>query len=292
MSFARISGLSLYYRVRGRGAPLLLLHGFAGSGGSWGGVLPSLERRWRVVVPDLIGHGRSAAPREQARYAFDRCVEDIAALLERLSAAPAHVVGYSMGGRLALALALRFPALVRSLVLEGVSPGIADPVEREARRARDEQLAREIETIGCEEFARRWLEQPLFASIRTRGPAMLARAVALRCTGTPKGLAGALRGLGPGVMAPLWERLGEVRAATLLVAGEYDSRYRVIAERMEAEMPSARVAVVAECGHCTHFEEPRRYLDAVESFLEEAERNWCETKPRKSARGESARSDR
>ena len=153
--------------------------------------------------------------------------------LDRLEAlgpaARSRSCGYSMGGRLALALALRTPERVRRLVLVSASPGLADADERAARRRADEALADRIEAIGVEAFAREWAAQPLFAGQPAR---VAAAAHADRLRRTAAEHAAQLRGLGTGVMPPLWERLGELAMPVTLVVGERDAKFRAIAGRM------------------------------------------------------------
>src|SRR5215208_5168467 len=158
-------------------ADLVLLHGFTQTGASWDGVVRELAGRYRAVAPDL-GAGPWEAELER---------------LEALAPAPSVLAGYSMGGRLALALALRRPERVRALVLVSASPGLADAGERAARRAADEALAERIEAVGVEAFAREWAALPLWAGQPER---VAAAAHADRLRNTPEGLAAALRGLG------------------------------------------------------------------------------------------------
>jgi 2-succinyl-6-hydroxy-2,4-cyclohexadiene-1-carboxylate synthase len=233
---------------------LLLLHGFTQTGRSWALVEAALRGRYRCLAPDLPGHGDLSARRP---VSFDAVAAYLAAL------APRRFVlgGYSMGGRLALDFALRHPARVERLVLLGASPGLADPDERQARRAADEALAERILADGVEAFAEAWGRQPLFAG-QPRGVADLARAERLRQSAD--GLAAALRGLGTGVMAPLWDRLGELAMPVALLAGERDAKFRAIAERMAASIPHARLHVVPGAGHAAHLEAP----DAVAAALD------------------------
>jgi 2-succinyl-6-hydroxy-2,4-cyclohexadiene-1-carboxylate synthase len=164
------------------------------------------------------------------------------------------LAGYSMGGRIALALALAAPSRVSRLTLIGASPGIADRGERRARRAADEALADRIEGEGIEAFVFSWSSSPLFAG---QPPAVAAAARAMRLSQSPAGLAAALRGLGTGVMAPLWDRLPSLSMPVDLVVGARDAKFRAIAEQMAAAVPQARLHVVAGAGHAVQLEAPR-----------------------------------
>lgn len=234
-------------------ADLVLLHGFTQTGRSWQPIAHALAGRYRAVAPDLPGHGDFAARRPASFAACD-------AYLRALASGPFTLAGYSLGGRIALHAALSLGPLVARLVLIGASPGIADPAERAARAAADAALADRIEAIGIEAFVREWGAQPLFAGM-PRGVAELAEEDRLR--NTASGLAAALRGLGTGVMPPLWDRLGELTIPVELVVGERDDKFRAIAERMEAALPAARVHVVPRAGHAVHLEAP----DAVVEVL-------------------------
>src|SRR5215213_11596750 len=172
-------------------ADVLLLHGFTQTGASWDGVRRALGGRYRSLAPDL-----GAGPWDAE---LDR--------LEGLAPREHALAGYSMGGRLALALALRRPERVRRLIVVSASPGLADPAERDARRAADAALADRIEAIGLEAFAREWAAQPLFAG---QPAEVTAGAHADRLRRGAGDHAAQLRGLGTGVMPPLWDRLGEL----------------------------------------------------------------------------------
>jgi 2-succinyl-6-hydroxy-2,4-cyclohexadiene-1-carboxylate synthase len=234
-------------------ADLVLLHGFTQTGRSWQPVLHALAARYRAVAPDLPGHGEFATRRPASFAACD-------AYLRALTRAPVTLGGYSMGGRVALHAALSLGDRVARLILVGASPGIADPAERAARAAADAALADRIEAIGLEAFVREWGAQALFAGM-PRGVAEIAHADRLR--NTAPGLSAALRGLGTGVMPPLWDRLGELTRPVELVVGERDEKFHAIAQRMEAALPDARVHVVPGAGHAAHLEAP----DAVAELL-------------------------
>jgi 2-succinyl-6-hydroxy-2,4-cyclohexadiene-1-carboxylate synthase len=235
-------------------ADLVLLHGFTQTGRSWQPIAHALAGRYRALAPDLPGHGDFAARRPASFAACDAYLRTVA------EGGPIALVGYSMGGRIALHATLSLGPQVERLVLIGASPGLADPAERAARAAEDAALADRIEEIGIEAFVREWGAQALFAGM-PRGVAELADADRLR--NTASGLAAALRGLGTGVMPSLWDRLGELAIPVERVVGERDERFRAIAERMVGSLPSGRVVVVEGAGHAVHLEVP----DAVVELL-------------------------
>jgi 2-succinyl-6-hydroxy-2,4-cyclohexadiene-1-carboxylate synthase len=233
---------------------LVLLHGFTQTRQSWRRTVAALGGgRYRALAPDLPGHGLAAARRPAS---FAACTAYVRALADgRLT-----LGGYSMGGRVALYVALALPDLVERLVLVGASPGIADDGERAARRRVDEALADRIEAIGIEAFAAEWGAQELFAGQDER---VRAAAHADRLRNSPAGLAAALRGLGTGTMPPLWDRLGELAMPVTMIAGERDAKFREIAERMAATIPDCRVEVVAGAGHAVQLERPEAVAAAI-----------------------------
>jgi 2-succinyl-6-hydroxy-2,4-cyclohexadiene-1-carboxylate synthase len=226
-------------------ADLLLLHGFTQTGASWDGVVRALPGRYRAFAPDL-GTGPWEAE-------LDR--------LETLAPASCALAGYSMGGRLALALALRRPERVRALVLVSASPGLADAGARAARLAADAALAERIEAVGVEAFAREWAAQPLFAD-QPAPVAALAHEDRLRRSAAEH--AAQLRGLGTGVMPPLWDRLGELGLPVALVVGERDAKFRGIAERMARRLPQGEIVVVEGAGHAVALEAPEALAEAID----------------------------
>jgi 2-succinyl-6-hydroxy-2,4-cyclohexadiene-1-carboxylate synthase len=264
----QIHGILLRVEQRGDGQPLLLLHGFMGSGESW---TPRsavfAEHGIRSIAVDLIGHGTSDAPVDPSRYRMERCVEDLLELLDRLELRRVGVLGYSMGGRLALHLASAAPERVSALVLESASPGLADPSERERRIASDEALAAALERDGLATFVDRWEQQPLFASQRSLSTDERARLRAQRMRQRPVGLANSLRGYGTGRQASLWDRLPMLDIPTLVVVGALDEKFNTIGRRMADALPRARLAVVPEAGHTVHLEQPRAFDDLVLGFL-------------------------
>ncbi len=141
----KASGHSYQVEVAGEGEPLLLLHGFTGDRSAWAELSQQLRDDFELIALDLLGHGGSDAPADPVSYRMERAAADIADLLNQLGGPRPHLLGYSMGGRLALFLALRFPHLFKSLTLESASPGLAGVADRAERRRQDDDLAHNIE---------------------------------------------------------------------------------------------------------------------------------------------------
>lgn len=233
---------------------VVLLHGFAATRRGWELVEARLGGEpYRPLALDLRGHG---AARDARPVSFAACTADV------LAAAPERFVlcGYSMGGRLALHVALAAPERVERLVLCGATAGIEDEAERAARRAADEDLAAWTERAPIEAFADRWAAQPLFAA-DPPDVAAFARADTLR--NDPRSLVAALRGIGAGVMAPLWDRLGELPMPAAVLAGERDTRYVALGERLAAALPAGRLVVVPGAGHALPREAPGAVAAAI-----------------------------
>lgn len=271
MPHLNVNGVDYWLEEEGEGPLLLLLHGYTGSGDSWRSLSARLAGSFRTVRLDLIGHGRSSAPPEPERYGMERVVADLFALADRLGGAPGlpfFLLGYSMGGRIALHAALRKPQRLRGLVLESASYGIPDPAERGERLRRDEALAASIEAGGVEAFVDRWERLPLFATQCALPPEVWRAQREQRLASSPQGLANALRGLSPGAHDALLNRLGEVAAPTLIVCGELDEKYVAIGRAMAAALPKARFEAIPGAGHNAHLERPAAFERAVASFLE------------------------
>jgi 2-succinyl-6-hydroxy-2,4-cyclohexadiene-1-carboxylate synthase len=260
MTRVALDGAELEVEATGHGPAVLALHGFTGTARTWVSLAAALLDQRRVIAPDLLGHGRSAAPADPARYALERQADDLAALLSALDAVPADVVGYSMGARLALVLALRHPSVVRGLILESPSAGIHDATERARRRAADEALAGQLERDGLASFVETWEAQPLFASQSALPDDLRARLRTERLAHDPPGLAASLRGAGQGVMVPLYDRLAVVDCPALVIAGALDPVGLKRAGEVTAGLPAARLEVVSDAGHAPHLEQPEAFL--------------------------------
>jgi 2-succinyl-6-hydroxy-2,4-cyclohexadiene-1-carboxylate synthase len=231
--------------------PLILLHGFTQTRQSWRRTATALSSRYRVLTPDLPGHGQAA----DRTPSFDAVTAYLRALAP---ATPFTLAGYSMGGRIALHAAFQLD--LTRLILIGASPGLQDPEQRARRRRDDERLATKIEAVGVEAFAREWGDLPLFSGQPDR---VRAAAYADRLRNTPHGLAQALRGLGTGTMEPLWDRLPQLRVPVTLITGERDTKFRSLAEQMAERLPNAQHVTIPDTGHAPQLEDPEAVARAI-----------------------------
>jgi 2-succinyl-6-hydroxy-2,4-cyclohexadiene-1-carboxylate synthase len=234
---------------------LVLLHGFTQTGRSWEPVLAALgEARYRPVAPDLRGHGENGAVRP---IGFDEIVADV---LAAAGDDEFTLVGYSQGGRIGLHVALAARERIRRLVLVSTTAGLDDAADRRARIASDERLAQRMEGQGIEAAARAWATQALFGG-QTQEVSDLAHEDRLR--NDPRHLADALRGVGTGRMAPLWDRLPELTMPAAVVVGARDRKFVDLGRRLADGLPDATFTLVPDAGHALPLERPAAIADAI-----------------------------
>ena len=246
---------------------VLFLHGFMGSSDDWAEMIEVLADTCHCLAVDLPGHGASTGLTDEV-YTMDGATQALVEVLDEHSIAQCTVVGYSMGGRLALYFALRFPQRCRALVLVSASPGLATAEERAARRAVDAERAERLEREDVDRFLNEWYHQTLFASL-ARHEGLIEQMTARRRRNDPRELARSLRGMGTGSQSSLWERLPALQVSTVAVAGALDPKYVEIARRMASLSDRVRTVVVPEAGHNVYAEQPRRFITLLDSFLKQ-----------------------
>ena len=262
-----INGVHYHAEIWGNGPPLMLLHGFSGSAANWTQIASAFQDRWQVIAVDLLGHGQTSVPDDPARYRMENAAADLASLIGSLKIGPTHLLGYSMGGRLALFTVLHYPHMIRTLILESASPGLANEAERQVRRISDEALADRIEHDGIPDFVDYWESLSLFATQQYLPPATRSALHAQRLKNNPRGLANSLRGMGTGVQPSLWESLGQITVPTLLLAGALDDKFMAIAQQMVARIPGSAIAVIPDAGHTIHLEQPDAMIKHIAVWL-------------------------
>ena len=246
---------------------LVMLHGFTGSSLSWWRCVELMNPRVDCFAIDIIGHGQSDAPIASEAYRFATAVDHMTTLIAELVESPVNLLGYSMGGRLALSIARRAPHLFSQLVLESSSPGLKTEAERHHRVEQDELLARYILTHPIEDFVHRWTDLPLWNSQSTLPASQRDALYQQRLSNTPAGLAGSLQGMGTGIMPHLWHELDTILHPALLLTGEHDTKFTVINHEMKAHLPHAVHNVIPDAGHMVHFEQPEVYAARVLEFI-------------------------
>lgn len=252
--------VALHHRSLGRPADavstrIVLLHGFTQNSSCWGRFADRLAEVAAVTAVDLPGHGHSAHD-DADLWTTAELVADV--IRDVADGEPALVVGYSMGGRTALHLALAHPELVAGLVTIGATGGLDTEAERADRRAADEVLAARLEEIGLAAFLDRWLANPLFAGLDEA-----AAARAERLTNREAGLAASLCHVGTGTQEPLWDRLGSIEAPLLAIAGADDAKFTALGQRI-VDAVGANASLHLEPGtHAVHLEQPDATADAI-----------------------------
>lgn len=250
-------------------ATVIALHGFTGGGGDFAPLAEALPE-WHWITPDLPGHAPDlAAPGAPGDdCSLEASLRYLDTVITAKPDVPTTLLGYSLGGRLALRYALTRPERISALVLVGASPGIADFAERAQRREDDELLAKKILTEGVPAFLAEWQSRPLIAT-QTRVPAawrmaMQARRMRLR----KEGLAASLRGFGQGVLEPALNQMREIRIPVLLCSGAEDEKYIAATRAMHAHCPASELLIVPSAGHLAHLENRDAFATGLRAFLQ------------------------
>lgn len=245
---------------------LIFLHGFLGSGRDWLPVAEAFSSTHHILLPDLPGHGAHTR-RDPGALDFESLSAELAGFVQSFSGVRPVLIGYSLGGRLALHFACSHPAQAGALILESASPGLTDPTERAARAAQDDALAGRLRSGGLAAFVESWYRADLWRSLRSR-PDLLAQISGDRLGGDAVWLARVLSELSPGRMPPLWDCLPGLRLPVLLLAGDLDPKYPAVLRRAGALIPNAVHTLIPGAGHNIHLEQPEAFIQALRPFLE------------------------
>lgn len=269
-----VGGISYNVKIDGNDSlpPVILLHGFTGDHTTWESLKETLKGLFQVITIDLIGHGKTDSPKQPERYEVDRAAKDIIDIMDHLQLDTAHLLGYSMGGRLALSIALKYPDKMKSLMLESVSPGLKTKEEKEARVLNDEALATRILDHGIINFVHYWENIPLFQTQKKLPVEIQNQIRAQRLQNNPIGLANSLRGFGTGRQPSWWPELNKLDIPVLLMCGKLDEKFCKIAAEMNQLLPESAMIEFNAAGHAIHVEQPNKFDTIVKEFLIEQER--------------------
>lgn len=237
------------------GAPqMTFVHGFAQTGNSWKPIAEYFAGHgFLVTVVDMPGHGNSAQVRADLRRTAD--------MLSAIGGTGTYV-GYSLGGRACLHLALLYPNLVERLIVLGANPGIDDAGLRAARREADDVLEARMNELGLDAFLREWAAQPLFG-----GLVLTDAQQADRLRNTTDGLGSSLRLAGTGAQGSLWPRLRELNMDVLALAGADDDKFSAIARQIADAVPSGRFLLIPDAAHAAHLQQPETVAAAIAAFV-------------------------
>ena len=247
---------------------VFLLHGFTGSANDWLEIIPNLKKNFSYVAVDLIGHGKSASPKDVGLYSEQALVWQLDDIFNHFTKNKFILIGYSMGGRAALSYATHFPEKLSGLVLESSNAGIANEKLRAERVQNDEKIIKMIQEKSLEEFIEFWMNQDLFASLKNLPKEKLLRSQKSKVKGQKIGLINSLKGFGTGIMPPLHKMLHLVKCRTLLITGELDTKFTQINVELVNLFPSAKHVVVNNAGHNVHLEKAEEFGKVVAEFWE------------------------
>lgn len=243
---------------------IVCLHGFTGTRHTFTEltkILPAYN--WLQI--DLPGHGETQA----AATEFSTVITRLAQLLADLEVPTYHLLGYSMGARLALGWALTYPQQVQTLIMESGSPGLSTQQARQVRQQQDEQIAQRIEREGVAGFVAFWQELPLFSSQKQLAKSRQERIRQERLSQTASGLARSLRGMGTGSQPNYWSELAQIVPPVLYLAGEWDQKFQTIGQQMAQASQRIQFITLPAVGHCLHIENPRAFAQPIAQWLEE-----------------------
>lgn len=244
---------------------LVFLHGFLGHRQSWRAIAHALSPHYGSVLVDLPGHGGNILAEDRAPD-FDTASAGLLATLDSLLLEKPILIGYSLGGRVALHFTMCSPERVHALVLESASPGLEDAAERQIRAAHDDRLAEELRQQGLTRFLENWYQQPLFSSLAGR-PELLTGIMVEHSNNNANQLALAISGFSPGRMQSLWHTLPQIEIPVLLLAGALDTKYTALLNHAAALLPQSELTICPDSGHNIHAEQPTWFLKTLTQFL-------------------------
>lgn len=245
---------------------LVVLHGFTGTAQGWSDLAEQLTDV-HVIAIDMMGHGQSEVPTDTKDYEMAIQIEVIREVLKLLHIQQFFLLGYSMGGRIALSYAVKYPQQIKKLLLESASPGLKDESSRQERITADNALADFIEHEGIEAFVKRWENIPLFATQKILPAEVQEKIRAERLSQQPSGLANSLRGIGTGRMPSVWAQLATLPMPVHILVGELDLKFINIANEMKMYIQNVEITEFLGCGHTIHVENLWQFATIVKESI-------------------------
>ncbi|WGV23200.1 2-succinyl-6-hydroxy-2,4-cyclohexadiene-1-carboxylate synthase [Halotia branconii] len=258
-----------YYLISKHGKPLIMfLHGFMGNINEFNEAIKLLDNNFSYLILDLPGHGKTQVIGSDEYYTMANIAHALINLLDELKIDKCFLIGYSMGGRLALYLILHFPERFYKVVLESASPGLMTAAEQLERVKSDAQIAkklrRSLTTNDFYAFLLNWYSQPIFGSIKNHP--QLDLMLESRLQNDPIKLAKSLQFMGTGSQPSLWEKLSENTKPLLLISGAYDQKFIDINTEMTKICKVAQLKIINDSAHNTHFENTWEFVENIKNF--------------------------
>lgn len=244
---------------------LVFFHGFTGSNKDWHFIKNDLLKEYNLIFIDLAGHGSTLLPGTEEYFSTQNQINHIHKLLDIVGTDKIILFGYSMGGRLALSFAEKYPENITALILESTSPGIPEEEERETRIKHDLSITEIIEKSSLEDFFIYWYNQPIFATLseKIKKEKLLNNFL----QNNKSGLISSLRYFGTGEMPSLWNKIKNLHFPVLLITGKYDSKFSLINNKMNNLLPESSHKEFDACGHNVHLEKPTDFTIFIKEFL-------------------------
>lgn len=243
---------------------VVALHGFTGCAEDFNPLRECIDPRFEIIAPNFPGHGDLKNLTKLSAYSFSEHLKIISDAAGSDNEA-ITLVGYSMGGRIAMHWALAHPQRVCRLILIGASPGLKTRAEQEERIRGDKALAEYLRTEGLNRFLKYWNTKTFFKPLLSLPPERLDPILIRRQKNNPESLALSLEAVGTGALPQLWDRLIEFKCPTDLVAGECDGKFVEIAHAMAERMTKSRISIIEDAGHSVHLEKPQDLATLIEA---------------------------
>ncbi|MBM7543425.1 2-succinyl-6-hydroxy-2,4-cyclohexadiene-1-carboxylate synthase [Weissella beninensis] len=248
------------YEVRGQGQPFwLFLHGFMGSHADFANIKP----QGTCIYLNLLGFGQKQPIIAKTRMTIQSQVQDLAQILTELAIDKVNLVGYSMGGRLAIAFTLTYPTMIEQLFLESTTAGIGSAIKRQARQISDQQKAQQIRKLGLENFVTNWEQLPLFATQTMLTTEQRIFMHQQRISHNKLNVANSLEMMGTGQQPNYWPKLANLQVKTVIIVGAFDQKFTTIGKQMAELLPNSQLVVMQGAGHNVHFEQPNAYSEVL-----------------------------
>jgi len=241
------------------------LHGFLGSSSDWQNIINNYFSNYYCIAVDLPGHGLSEIDESANSYDIENTAKYIVELIQSHNVKKCNLLGYSMGGRIAIYLAIYYSEYFDKIVIESAQPGIKDKIERMKRKNHDQILAENLESKSFHDFLDSWYNQSIFKTLKKHNN--FANLRKSRLNNNPRNLAKSLLEIGAGVQPSLWQDLKKIENDCLLIAGEFDTKYQTIFSKMHKEIFSSKFIIIKNAGHNIHVENPDEFTKIVKKHL-------------------------